>query len=718
MSWRRNVTLGLVAGGLAFGGYSAALELAEARQNPVVVVRFLLGYFDGAGRFVPTAGRNATNVDRNALPMFIFSGSIDTGPNTRASLPLTLAEQAELDAAQAEDPDFDPEQNGYEPGVIPRKKATDRAAFYVATGSITPTSVVIAAPRTGGTLDLARGQFFKVMKGRSGDKTIPNRLIFNPRYAVSAFNHPQEIDYNPQGFDASTLYEVYIDGGPTPIHPFELVRNLDGDGLSTPFSTTFTTTNRYVQDFTRPQIRTTSPTDGTSNVQSDADIELTFGEPMDIASFLAPRFQGDDQWTVIARYTSTAINGTFQGRNLLLQVRVKPQTGGEVVQLRPLQGFGKGPHEIEVIVTNGVTDLSGNNIIRQLQFTFKTVFNANADQAGFIEEKFDTTTKRDTQFGVTAGYDRPAGDNVVATWNVTATPGFLAGVVADTPFVAASSVQPIGTGVNLFGIAPIQVQNLYTVTDMGARPRTITSAAWRASVFNGVTYSNTSVQFGHANDLVSSAGFPGSATVSTGPSAGHYRDAPVVVVQSVTYATAGQNVANYVSLPKFSKSFNFDGTNPVILEIAHGGNGAVNDRWQVDPNYALQTCIFSNFSTTPATNGTQRWYFDTKFTYLTPGAEAQSLFYDVGRDDVRTLPQQIVPASPPTGTTVSFVWQGAKSDVATPTSPDMSTLTPWLADVRQLATYRHIRFRATLTNNVTTKVAPTVDTVTVPYTYK
>lgn len=717
MSWRRNVTLGLVAGGMAFGGYAGALELAEARQNPVVVVRFLLGYFDGAGRFVPTAGRNATNVDRNALPMFVFSGAVDMGPRTRASLPLTLAEQSELAAAQARDPDYDPEQNGYEPGVIPRKKSTDRAAFYVATGSVTPTSVVIAAPRTGGTVDLARGQFFQVLKGRTGDKTIPNRLIFNPRYAVSAFNHPNEIDYNPQGFDASTLYEVYVDGGPNPVHPFELVRNLDGQGMSEPFSTTFTTTNRYVQDFSRPQVKSTSPTDGTSNVQSDADIELTFGEPMDIASFVAPRFQGDDQWTVIARYTANAINGTFQGRNLLLQVRVKPQTGGEVVQLRPLQGFGKGPYEIEVIVRNGVTDLSGNNIIRQIQFTFKTVYNANADQAGFIEEKFDTTTKRDGQFGVAAGYDRPSGDNVVALWNQTGTLGLLSGVVSDTPFVAASPTQPIGTGVNLFGISPIQFQNFYTVADMGARARTITSFSWRASTFVGGSFPNCTMQFGHANDLVAAAGFPGSGTTAPGPSVANYRDTPVVVVQSVTYATAGQNVGGYVGVPKFAKTFNFDGTNPVILEVSHSG-GNTTERWQVDPNYALQTCTFSNFSTTPATSQSQRWYFDTKFTYLTPGAEAQSLFYDVGRDDIRTLPQQIVPITPPPGTSVSFVWQGAKADVATPTNPDMSTLTPWLADVRQLATYRHIRFRATLTNNVTTKTAPTVDTVTVPYTYK
>jgi len=82
--------------------------------------------------------------------MFVFSGPIDLGPDIRATLPLTLNEQAELAAAQAADPNFDPLQDGYEPGVIPRRYSTDRSAFFVATGSISSTSVLISVPQTGG----------------------------------------------------------------------------------------------------------------------------------------------------------------------------------------------------------------------------------------------------------------------------------------------------------------------------------------------------------------------------------------------------------------------------------------------------------------------------------------------------------------------------------------------------------------------------------------
>src|SRR5262245_47858366 len=168
----------------------------------------------------------------------------------------------------------------------------------------------------------------------------------------------------------------------------------------------------------------------------------------------------------------------------------------------------------------------------------------------------------------------------------------LQGVVSDTPFVAASTATAVNS-VNLWGVAPIQFQNLYTVTDMGSRARTITSFSWRIGTWLGLSYPNCQVQMGHANDIVAAAGFPGRSTTSGGPSQTFYRDVPVVVVPSVTYSTAAKASGNYVGGPTFAKNFNFDGSNPVILEVSHGGNGSTNERWQCDINYPLQTCIFA-----------------------------------------------------------------------------------------------------------------------------
>ena len=67
MRLQRAAALSLLAGSMAVVTSAALYELAEARQRPVVVLRFLAGYFDRKDRFIPTAGRDSTNVDRNAV---------------------------------------------------------------------------------------------------------------------------------------------------------------------------------------------------------------------------------------------------------------------------------------------------------------------------------------------------------------------------------------------------------------------------------------------------------------------------------------------------------------------------------------------------------------------------------------------------------------------------------------------------------------------------
>ena len=259
MHLRRNLIVGLGACALSLGAAAVAQYAAHAAQNPIVVERFLLGYMDKGGRFIPTAGRGATNVDRNALVLFVMSGAVDTGRNIHATLPLTLDEQAELAAKQQADPNYDPRRDGYEPGVIPRKRSTKPDSTYVATGSVNNVSVVIASSTTSGLND-APGQYFKVVRPGT-QRPVANRFIFNPRYTVATFGKPGEIEANAQGFDATTTYFVACDGGKTPNNPTETVRNLDGYRLAAPFFSSFTTTSRYIQDYDRPEFKSTFPGD-------------------------------------------------------------------------------------------------------------------------------------------------------------------------------------------------------------------------------------------------------------------------------------------------------------------------------------------------------------------------------------------------------------------------------------------------------------------------
>ena len=120
----------------------------------------------------------------------------------------------------------------------------------------------------------------------------------------------------------------------------------------------------------------------------------------------------------------------------------------------------------------------------------------------------------------------------------------------------------------------------------------------------------------------------------------------------------------------------------------------------------------------PPTTQTNTWFYNTRFHYLTPGAEAQSLFYDFGRNDARVQPEQLVPVNQPQGTSAVFLWQGAKEDASSPGTIDTSSYSNWVSDIRQLANFRWVRFRATLINDLTNRVAPSVDSVTIPYTYR
>ncbi len=736
MRLRRGLVLATVAGLATVGSTLIAYEAAQARARPAAVVRFLLGYFDARGRFVPTAGRNTTNVDRNALAMFIFSGPISSGPNIRATLPCTIDELDQTAAC-----DTDPEE-GFEPGVIPRRDSPFRGARIVATGSVSRESIRIASPSAGGGEALADGVFFKVTRGRRASRTIRNRVVFNPRFVAATFNQANEVDYNAEGLPALTQFQITMQGGDSVDDPINAVQNLSGSPLSSPFSATFTTSNRYVQDFTRPGIRTTAPVDGAVNVASDDDIEVTFSEPMLVSTFQPQRFLNDAAATVRVNFTTSSINApALRGALIRGQVVVKPQTAGNVIQFRPLQGFGPGPSEVTVTITNGVTDLSGNNIIREQEFTFTTESDPNALSFSEIEETFTDNSQEDRTFSVDPGLT----DNLLAVWNDSPNPdpsgnpppndpnqftgaeGRLQTGVVENNFDAVSP--GFGQGSNLWHPNPIKFQLLYPVNDMGSRPRTITGFDWfvRSPVLDlaGQSYPNTQIRMGHATALIAGSGFPGGGA-PPGPVDGNF-DGPITLVRPpATYAipTSGLTGRSTVTGPPWNAVFNSNGVSSVIMEISHNGNGTaalpapLSDFWERDGGYALNGMTLTFPASVPAVNLTFNHYYSARFQYLTPGAEAQSRWYSSGIDQLRYQPQVLIPFEQPEGTTVTFEWQGAKGDVNNPSILDANTITPWTTDIRELPNNRFVRFRSTFANNLISIAAPSVDSIIIPFTFR
>ncbi len=742
MRVRRGLVFGLLAGTIAATGGIAAQELAMARQKPIVVVRFLAGYYDGKDRFVATAGRSASNIDRDAVLLFVMSGAVDTGPKIRATLPLTLAEQVELAdlSRKIADPDIPqtPEEERrfrelggepgafFEPGVIARKESPERASQLVATGSVNRESIRIVSTAGGGQT-LAEGVFFKVLK-RNGRRVKARKFVFDPRYRTATFNKPGEIDYNPEGFEANTSYQIEMQGGPGATNPLTTVQNLDGSPLAEPFGMTFTTSDRYHQDFSRPEIRESSPNDGSVNVASDADIDVTFSEPMNIETFTPPRFVDDEAATVKVRYTASSLNGPLAGRDILIDVRIKPQTAGNVVQLRPLQGFGQGPYEVAVTITPGVTDLSGNNIIRQQDFIFTTEEDPTADDFADVALIFESDLVKDLAFFSDSA--NLSGDNVFADWNTKALPGVVTTSVAAQAF-STWGPNPNGS-VNVWFPRAVRWQMLYPTNDMGGRARTLTGFFWlQANAQLQLTYPNTQVKIGHATDSVAGGGFPGG-TSPEGPVLSNFRATPVTVTPTLNYRIPNPiasvtlpNIGGPVLVvpgPVWSSNFNFDGQHSVLLEVEHFGNGTgapgQAENWVQDGTYSLNAMTFSLFQDSPPVVQSNPWYQSVTWTFLSPGAEAQSAWINVLEPAVRWVPQQLVPFSQPQGTSLSFRWQGAKPDVNDPAVLDPTTITPWTSDIRVLASNPFVRWHVELVNNVAAGTSPTIDTLIIPYTFR
>jgi hypothetical protein len=189
-------------------------------------------------------------------------------------------------------------------------------------------------------------------------------------------------------------------------------------------------------------------------------------------------------------------------------------------------------------------------------------------------------------------------------------------------------------------------------------------------------------------------------------------------VPTTTYSATQLLPNGYVKGPPFTNYFNYDGVNFVIFDTIHTGTGITpEDYWQMDAAYPIQCLTYSFPGANPPINARSRtWYMDAQFTYLTPAAEARSLYYDITRTDARLIPQILFPTVQPQGTSVTFEWQGCKANAGG--TIDLSTQTAWLPDVRALSNYRFIRFHATFVNNTSARTIASIDRLTVPFTYR
>lgn len=629
----------------AFGAMSPGAEAS----NPLVVKRFLLGRLDPlTNKFIATGGRGTQNVFRDNMIMVVFTAPV-----------ITASTSNDVVRAQIDD-------------------------------NLNNRTIQIGVPAGPGLFIQAEGTFFQyVLKaydsgsGQYVDKRrYRNRILFDPTGRPDLFPQPESPDENPYGFLANSQFTVEIPGIDT--SP-KTVKSVDGRPLLTTFTTTFRTTDKYLQDYKQPSIVSvvgidapTIPLDGRTNVDSRADVVATFTEPM-----LPAAFDPNSSFRV---YNAT------QGRYVTGTVRASPD--GLSFTYRPAFGYGQGPSNIQVTLTTALTDRSNNALDKGLTINFQSEFDPFAKSFNVVTEPFNDKSMEDSTYP--AVYAK-------AVWSPTNFP------VLQAAFSSAYFEYVISPGPGVLQLAypwwvqAVRTQRGYAASIMGTTPRTLSSFYWADSyptTPRAATYANVVVQIGNST----------TGTVDQTGTWNNSFTSPPVTVFSGSY-TVNTAEGAWKTFPAFSTTFAFGGTSGVVLDIDSRSAGAQPNYWRRN---TTGTAVFydSINATTYSTS-----LFDIRWVYLVDKCEAQSKWYDTGIQNTAWL-DPILVQTLPAGTSVAFTMQGAKADPLFPNLPDVNSLTPWTSDpLADMNGYRFVRFHFEMTSNLTTGQRPTVDGVDLPYVY-
>ncbi len=606
-----------------------------AAKDPLVVKGFLLGRLeDNTYKFIATGARGTQNAYRNNVLLFVFSAPVD----------------------------FD---------------------------TLDARTVKIGIPAGTGLFIDAEGSFYRYVvyerdeSAPAGDVYIPkrvyrNRVIFDP-----TSRQEEELKQNPYGFEVNSLYTVTVPGLDT--GTTKVVRSTEGAYNERTFTTTFRTTDKYLQDYDQPHIVKVEandapnvPLDGRSSVDSRADIIAFFTEPMLVSSF--------------------DVNSTFRvfnsGQNRYMSGTIRAAPDGRSFTFRPAFGYGRGPFNIRVTLASTLTDRPGNPLDKGLTVNFTTEYDPFAPNYDEITEDFVNGTFEDKTY--TATYDK-------STWNATQTPGTLSGV-----FGAKSLDITFGqTGgyASPFWIQPCHTQNLYSPAQMGSTARTVSQWVWRHYLANGrattSTYSTVLCLLGHNAAGSLNTNFTGS-----------FSDTPVQVF-SGSYTPPSADV-EWITGPTFTTTWAYNGRDHVVVDTDSRVGGS-------SPNYWRYTRTGQGGGNTmyDTLNGTTvlTWNHDIRFLYLVDKSEAQSLWYDTTQTNPLWLDPIVLSTVPP-GTVSSIVFQGGHESPTTANTVDTSTITAWTSDpFSDLPGFRFIRFHVDMTSNLGSSTRPSIDQVKLPYIF-
>jgi len=544
--------------------------------------------------------------------------------------------------------------------------------------TVSDRTIRVGIPTGDGLILEAPGRF-EVVDGH------PNWVLFDPTYTR---NNTTDVQDNPFGLQANALYTVEV---PSVLTATKYLKNTADKGIIEAFSTSFQTSDEYIQTFRQPELVQTIPAANATGVSPTADVLLIFNEPMKPDTFVL----GD---SVIVRDLTNDLDvlGTLRF-----------SADAKTVTFRPVFGYGKGPNDIFVRVKTTVANLPGNPIPREVRLTFTTSYDASQPDFGDVTELFETNTYEDTAF--------PTQQYPLAAWNQGVTSNMLAGTFTSGTIL-------LSQGSNTYGWMPFawganfvsQYQGLYLSSELGSS-RTITAMEWYYRCLQSSAVTNVSINIGHSQK--------GSLTTNL---TSNFSDTPVAVVSNVnSYAIQNVPSEGWKFMPNFSQNFKYNGSDNIVVEIFNtcGPTGQPTSvwtgLWRLVTNAPIQRVAYLQPASLGGSIVTNPYFMDTRFTYLIDRSEAQSKWYDSGLVNPQFLDAVFFPSvnSQPAGTTSTWEFQGAPTDLEDTSQPDLELATDWTADLRKLSGYRFVRFHVFMKGNETTGQVPTYDDLVLPFIF-
>ena len=554
---------------------------------------------------------------------------------------------------------------------------------------------------------------------RNGTKDAAGRirdwLVFDPTRTENSDD--LACADNPFGFAPLTTYTVTI---PTAASSKKYVTASNGKGIIEPFTSFFTTGEKYAREVKQPKFTGTDgqgslgfdpPRKLNGEVPFNARVLVVFDEPMDPASFELGN-------------TVTVVNETLsalQGRTVAVSGTFDTDECGKTWRFTPSFSFGGAGYDIAVTLTTGLKDLAGNPISYPQTLRFRTEVKAGVPTTQSLSETFDNTLFRDTanttcEWGTVSAGNMTGGavttTTVTVSLQVSQYPGGLRTRVRDHPFAQTGSG---GVGHD---------QWIYTQAELGTSAA-ITQVNWAPSsnALFASFHNNVTVVMGHTQGDALSTAMDNNFDVG---SPVKVADASYIIPQRASVDPPCQSDAcavGYWPLPAFSDFFEYNGKNNVVLDISA----------DLGTNYQITRIFFGpvgfpnrhTFGAVGGTTGTlaEPVVQDMQFIKKRRTTIGQSLFYDSGVGNPDYATPVVLPSTQVGGTAAGVEYEGAKGILfpipSNPNNviPDPTTFTGFVTNMDQLDGYRFIRFRVTLVSNVNSGQVPLIKSIDLPYIF-